>query len=141
MYRRIIAAALFTAALAVAASAQVARTPAPPGAKVYFIAPADGAVLSTPVTIRFGLAGMGVAPAGSETPNTGHHHLIIDGRIEDYGAAIPKDAHHIHFGGGQTEARLDLPPGRHTLQLVLGDRNHLPFDPPLQSEVITVTVR
>lgn len=124
-----------------AAVAEVARTPAPPNAKVYFIAPSNGAYLSSPVTVRFGLAGMGVAPAGVQAETTGHHHLLIDTKLEDYAAAIPKDTNNVHFGGGQTEATIALPPGTHTLQLIVGDHNHIPHDPPVKSEVITISVK
>lgn len=128
------------------ASAQ--QTPAPEDATLYFIAPEAGATVSSPVAVRFGLSGMGVAPAGTEQANTGHHHLLIDrppfGEGE-YGAeeltlAVPNDDNHRHFGGGQTEITLDLPPGEHTLQLVLGDHGHVPHDPPVMSEVISITV-
>jgi len=115
-------------------------TPAPEGAHLYFISPVDGARLTNPVTIRFGLAGMGVAPAGVQNPKAGHHHLIIDAPTPPAGMPIPSDAHHRHFGGGQTEVTLDLPLGTHTLQLVLGDYEHVPFDPPIVSKRITVTV-
>lgn len=118
------------------------RTPAPAGAKVYFITPADGATLSNPVTVRFGLAGMGVAPAGTVKENTGHHHLLVDvDQMPAMDLPLPNDDHHRHFGGGQTEITLDLPPGRHTLQLLLGDANHIPHDPPVISDKITVEVQ
>ncbi len=123
-------------------------TPSSPEATVYFVTPADGATETSPVTVVFGLRGMGVAPAGTEKENTGHHHLLIDrpplGQGED-GAdelsnGLPSDEHHMHFGGGQTEVTLDLAPGRHTLQLVLGDAGHVPHSQPVVSEVITITV-
>jgi hypothetical protein len=118
------------------------RSPAPQGAKVYFLAPTDGAELSSPVTVRFGLSGMGVAPAGIAFAETGHHHLLIDVvELPSMDAPIPADARHVHFGKGQTEASVELPPGRHTLQLLLGDHTHQPHDPPLLSERITVTVK
>ena len=118
------------------------ETPAPSDAKVYFIDLKDGDTVTSPVTIRFGLTGMGIAPAGTEIPNTGHHHLIIDDRIEGEAldAAIPMDEKHLHFGKGQTEATVTLPKGQHTLQLVLGDWSHIPHKPPVMSERITVTV-
>ncbi|GAB4298009.1 MAG: DUF4399 domain-containing protein [Roseovarius sp.] len=128
--------------------AQAGQTAAPQDARVYFIAPHDGDTVTSPVHVVFGLSGMGVAPAGTDKANTGHHHLLIDrpplGQGPD-GAAelddpLPSDAHHRHFGGGQTETMLELPPGRHTLQLVLGDMNHIPHNPPVVSEVITITV-
>ena len=131
--------ALLVAALAWAEAA-VPRTPRPAQARLYFITPEDGATVSSPVVIRFGLSGMGVAPAGVATPDTGHHHLIIDADVPPAAAPIPNDEHHKHFGGGQTETTLSLPPGEHTLQLVLGDKDHVPHDPPLVSDRITITV-
>jgi hypothetical protein len=130
-------------AIALPAFAQLARTPAPAGAGVYFIAPADGATVTGPVTIRFGLRGMGVAPAGVEHANTGHHHLLINVAPSelDMGGNIPADERHRHFGAGQTEATLTLPAGTHRLQLLLGDHNHIPHQPPVMSAVITITVR
>jgi len=119
-----------------------------PDARVYFVNLSDGDLVKSPVTIVFGLSGMGVAPAGTEKENTGHHHLLIDrppfGQGED-GAdelvnGLPSDENHMHFGGGQTEVTLDLAPGTHTLQLVLGDAGHVPHSPPVVSEVITITV-
>ena len=141
-------AAAAVAGLAMSQSALAQDTPAPEGAEAYFISPHDGDTVSSPVTVRFGLKGMGVAPAGTEKENTGHHHLLIDtpalGQGEDGAAelteAIPADDHHVHFGGGQTETTLDLAPGEHTLQLVVGDKNHFPLVPPVASQVITVTV-
>ena len=91
--------------------------------------------------VRFGLKGMGVAPAGVEKENTGHHHLLINQKLEDGMNAIPADDKHRHFGGGQTEAAVTLPPGKYTLQLILGDHQHIPHNPPVQSEVITITVK
>ena len=132
-----------TIALLLAGPALAAdRTPAPPGAVVYFITPADGETVANPVTVRFGLKGMGVAPAGVEKENSGHHHLLIDvPDLPPLDEPIPADDQHRHFGGGQTEVTLDLPPGTHTLQLLLGDQNHVPFDPPIVSEKITITVQ
>lgn len=120
----------------------IARTPSPEGAHVYIISPADGQAVSSPVTVRFGLRGLGVAPAGIDKPNTGHHHLLID--VPDRPALdkpLPADEHHRHFGGGQTEATIELSPGKHTLQLIMGDQNHIPHDPPVMSEKVTVTVK
>jgi hypothetical protein len=131
--------AAVTAAIASAAAAD--RTPSPPGAKVYFIAPADGATVSNPVTVRFGMLGMGVAPAGVEREKTGHHHLIIDAGLPPIDDPVPTDDHYRHFGGGQTETTIELKPGKHTLQLLLGDHNHFPHNPPVKSEVITITVK
>ncbi|MEM6665421.1 MAG: DUF4399 domain-containing protein [Pseudomonadota bacterium] len=134
-----IAAAL---ALSFASPALADRTAAPDGAAVYFIGPADGATVANPVTIQFGLRGMGVAPAGVEKENTGHHHLLVNMPADevDMDFALPADDNHRHFGGGQTEVTLDLPAGTHTLQLLLGDHNHIPHDPPVISDVITITV-
>ncbi|MCC5966836.1 MAG: DUF4399 domain-containing protein [Natronohydrobacter sp.] len=120
----------------------MARTPAPEGAMVYFIGLEDGATVSNPVTLHFGARGIGIAPANVEWPNTGHHHLLINvdpAEVEmEYG--LPADDQHRHFGGGQTEVTLDLPAGTHTMFLLMGDHNHVPHDPPIMSEVITITV-
>lgn len=117
-------------------------SPSAEGAMSYIISPEDGAVVSGPVTVRFGLKGMGVAPAGVQVPNTGHHHLMVDvADLPDLTAPLPSDANHIHFGAGQTETVLDLPPGEHTLQLILGDFAHTPHEPPVVSERVTITVR
>jgi hypothetical protein len=120
-----------------------AQTPSPPGAKVYFINLHDGQEVTSPFLVQFGLSGMGVAPAGVEKPNTGHHHLLIDTTLsgDQLKEAIPMDDTHKHFGAGQTEATITLPPGKHTLQLVLGDFQHIPHAPPVMSPVITVTVK
>ena len=131
---------LLLALVASSATAQDFRQPAPKGAKVYFIEPADGAKIKGAVTVKFGLVGMGVAPAGVEKKDTGHHHLLVDAKLADLGAAIPADDKHRHFGGGQTETTVSLPPGRHTLQLVVGDHNHIPHNPPIMSDIITITV-
>lgn len=133
-----LATVIFSAALSV--SALAGPTPAPEGAKAYIISPADGATVSNPVTIVFGLEGFGVAPAGVEKANTGHHHLIIDAELPDMNAPIPSDEHHKHFGGGQTQTTLELTPGQHSLQLLMGDQNHIPHNPPVMSEKITITV-
>ena len=116
------------------------RTASPAGAKVYFIAPKAGAVVTGEVTVRFGLKGMGVAPAGTAAENTGHHHLIIDSPLPPLDRPVPMDDKHVHFGKGQTETTLTLPPGTHTLQLLLGDHLHIPHQPVVASEKITVTV-
>jgi len=129
----------------VAGLALAGETPAPAGAELYFISPQDGATVASPVTVRFGLKGMGVAPAGVEDKaNTGHHHLLIDTDElsgEALNEPIPADDHHKHFGGGQTETAIELAPGTHTLQLVLGDWSHIPHNPPVMSQKITVTVK
>lgn len=118
-----------------------ARTPAPENAELYFISPTDGEVVQSPVTVRFGLRGLGVAPAGVEVPNTGHHHLLVNTETPPLDQPIPADERHRHFGAGQTEVELELPPGEHTLQLLLGDHLHIPHDPPVISEPITITVQ
>jgi hypothetical protein len=124
------------------APATLERTASPPGAEVYIISPKDGATIHGPVHVVFGLKGMGVAPAGVKFENTGHHHLLIDTDAPaDMGAPLPAIPDKIvHFGKGQTEATLTLPAGRHTLQLLLGDPNHVPHNPPVISKKITVTV-
>ena len=121
--------------------AAIARTPRPADAKIYIISPTNGESVSSPVTVRFGLSGMGIAPAGVVSPNTGHHHLIVDAPSPSGGVPVPKDDKHIHFGGGQTETSLQLTPGKHTLQLELADKDHVPFEPQLVSDVVTITVK
>jgi hypothetical protein len=123
-----------------AAAQALPRTPAPAGATAYIISPTNGATVKSPFTVRFGLKGMGVAPAGVTNANTGHHHLIIDADTPADSVPIPNDDKHRHFGAGQTEVELTLPPGQHTLQLVLGDALHIPHQPPVRSEKITITV-
>src|SRR5262249_45303042 len=120
-----------------------AQPPAPAGASVYFINLKTGDTVTSPFKVQFGLAGIGVAPAGVEKANTGHHHLIIDATLsaDELKAPIASDAKHVHFGGGQTEATVTLPAGQHTLQLVLGDWSHIPLVPPVMSEPITITVK
>ncbi|MBC7162276.1 DUF4399 domain-containing protein [Immundisolibacter sp.] len=118
----------------------LAATPAPPGAEVYFISPKDGETVNSPVTVRFGLKGMGVAPAGMQKDATGHHHLLIDAPLPPLDQPVPNDDHHRHFGAGQTETVITLPPGKHTLQLLLGDFAHIPHDPPVMSAPISITV-
>ena len=108
--------------------------------ELYFVSPADGAVVKGPVQVVFGLRGLGVAPAGVDRPNTGHHHLVIDAPLPPQGQPIPADANHLHFGGGQTETTIELPPGEHTLQLVLGNHLHVPLEPAVVSRKITITV-
>lgn len=116
--------------------------PAPEGAKLRIIWPRNGAVVKGGFWLRMGLSGMGVAPAKVEWPDTGHHHVLVDvDMVPAPGEPIPNDRNHLHFGGGQTEARIELPPGKHTLQLVLGDDDHRVFDPPIVSPKITITVR
>lgn len=123
-----------------ALAADLPATPAPEGAKVYIISPGDGALVPQTFTVRFGLKAMGVAPAGVANPKAGHHHLLID-KAELPPPGLPMSQDVKHFGGGQTEAEITLPPGPHTLQLIMGDMNHVPFDPPVVSEKITVQVQ
>jgi len=110
-------------------------------AKVYFVEPVDGATVSKTFTVKFGLSGMGVAPAGVNKENTGHHHLLINTELTDYTKPIGASGQMKHFGGGQTEAEITLPEGTHTLQLVLGNYLHIPHDKPVVSEKITITVK
>lgn len=121
-------------------AAQDFTTPSVPGTELYFIAPMDGARLTSPIRVKFGLRGMGVAPAGVEKEGTGHHHLLIDVPLAPLDENIIADENHIHFGGGQTEALIELPVGQHTLQLLLGDQNHLPHQPAVFSKQITITI-
>ena len=116
------------------------RSERPEAARVYFITPTDGETTSSPVVVRFGLGGMGVAPAGVEKKHTGHHHLVVDAELPPANLPIPKSDNYRHFGGGQTEVTLELEPGTHTLQLLLGDHFHVAHDPPVVSEKITITV-
>ena len=135
--------ALIITALLISASVAFAqeRTPAPAGAEVYIIAPKDGAHVHSPLLVQFGLKGMGIAPAGIKFDNTGHHHLLIDTDAPaDLAAPLPATDKIVHFGKGQTETSLTLAPGKHTLQLLLADQNHIPHSPPLLSPKITITV-
>lgn len=136
------AAAILTALLTLPTLALAQPVPAPEGAEVYFISPADGATVANPVTIRFGLRGMGIAPAGADWDNTGHHHLLVNIEPSEIAMdeSLPATDQIRHFGGGQTEATLELPAGTHTLRLLLGDYSHTPHDPPVMSDPITVTV-
>lgn len=125
-----------------AAPPSLPRTPSPPGATVSIASPADGAVVSSPVKVVFAIEGMTVVPAGDATPASGHHHLLVDAPLPaDLGQPLPKDDQHLHFGKGQTDTDLVLPPGQHTLLLVLGDANHIPHDPPVVSQPVTITVQ
>jgi Domain of unknown function (DUF4399) len=132
------------ALLALAGSALAAdlpRSKSPSGAELYFISPKDGETVASPVTVRFGLRGMGIAPAGVAMADTGHHHLLIDANLPATDRPIPADERHVHFGKGQTEASVTLAPGKHRLQLLLGDHLHIPHDPPVASKTISITVR
>lgn len=130
---------LILTTVAAFSSAQ-AQTPAAENAELYFISPKDGDAVSNPITVRFGLKNMGVAPAGIQSGNTGHHHLLIDTDLPSLNLPIINDDKHRHYGLGQTETTLELPPGAHTLQLLLGDFAHMPHSPPVASKRITITV-
>lgn len=117
------------------------KVAATPGSALYFANLKNGDVVSSPVNIQFGLRGMGVAPAGIEKAGTGHHHLLVDVASLDVNAPIPTSDQHRHFGLGQTEVTLAMTPGKHTLQLLMGDQNHIPHHPIVMSERITITVK
>ncbi len=122
------------------AASALPRTPAPDGARVFFITPADGDTVTSPVAIEFGIEAMTVRPAGVQEPDSGHHHLVVDAELPNPGLPIPKSENYIHFGDGSTTTSLELEPGEHTLQLILGDHLHIPHDPPVHSGVIRITV-
>lgn len=124
----------------VEAPAALPRTTSPDGARVFFITPADGDTVPNPVGVEFGLEGMSVVAAGVNEPHSGHHHIIIDAGLPDMSLPIPADANYVHFGDASTSTELTLAPGEHTLQLLLGDHLHVPHDPPVVSETITITV-
>ncbi len=128
------------AAEVAAEPAMLPRTPSADGASVFFITPANGTTVSNPIHIEFGIAGMDVVKAGVDQPHSGHHHLLIDTDLPDVGLPIPADEHHIHFGDGSTATEISLPPGDHTLQMLLGDHRHIPHNPAVVSQPITVTV-
>jgi hypothetical protein len=123
------------------AQAAPGRSPAPKGAEAYFHYPLDRMTVRSKFKVRIGLRGMGVAPAGVQKAGTGHHHLLVDTQLTRFDRPIPNDPQHIHLGNGQTEVEVTLPPGRHTLQLVVADHDHLPHDPPVMSRVIQILVR
>ena len=125
---------IIACAAVLAASAAIAEP------RTYIISPADGATVSSPVEVVFGLEGFGVAPAGTVKDNTGHHHLIIDAPLPDLTKPIPANDNYRHFGGGQTQTTVELPPGKHTLQRLVGDYAHKPHATPIYSEVVTITV-
>ena len=130
------------AGLLMGVSVLASATPAPKGAEVSIVSPEDGATIPQTVVVKFAVENIALAPAGDTTKNTGHHHVLIDvDQLPAAGTPIPKDANHLHFGGAQTQAEITLTPGEHTLQLELGDSNHMPFDPPIVSEKITVNVK
>jgi hypothetical protein len=126
------------------ALAETAKPYWPADAQVFFVEPKAGATVSSPVKVVMGIKGIKIAPAGTEDPNTGHHHILVDADLPKGDAAnypLPADDNHKHFGKGQTETELTLSPGTHTLQLVVGDGNHVPHDPALASDKITITVK
>jgi hypothetical protein len=116
------------------------RSASPDGARVFFITPASGDTVGNPIILEFGIEGMNIAKAGNQQPHSGHHHLLIDTDLPDPGLPIPADAHHVHFGDGSTTTEITLAAGEHTLQLLLGDHLHIPHDPPVVSNPITITV-
>ncbi len=132
--------AVEAAAEAATTAVELPRTASPAGATVFFISPADGDTVTSPVTIEFGISGMDVVKAGEAGAKTGHHHLIIDASLPDLGLPIPADEHYLHFGDASTTTELSLEPGTHTLQLLLGDYLHIPHDPPVMSTAITLEV-
>jgi hypothetical protein len=117
------------------------RLPSPAEAGLYFHTPLNNMSVPPKFKVRIGLRGMGVAPAGVQKAGTGHHHLLIDTQLARFDQPIPNNPQHIHLGNGQTEVEVTLPPGRHTLQLVLGDHDHIPHEPPIVSQRIQITVR
>ena len=133
---------VFLAALMLTPVTAWAQTPAPSDVLLYVISPRDGQRVRSPFTVQFGLRNMGVTRAGDKAPNVGHHHLLVDVDASSLEAKepVPTDRKHLHFGGGQTETKLDLPPGKHTLQLVLGDAEHKLFNPAVISDKVTITV-
>ena len=137
---KVVEASSTSGSAAAPAASAYKRKSSPAGAKVYLVYPKNGGVVSPESVVRFGLVGMGVAPAGIDKANTGHHHLLIDTPLPPMGEPIPNDFNHLHFGLGQTEAKVKLPLGTHTLQLLLGDENHVPHDPPVMSQPIKVLV-
>ena len=143
MHAKILAGLLIVSAggaLAAFSVAQLPRSRSPKDVELYFISPRGDEAVTSPVTVRFGLRGMGVAPAGVAMENTGHHHLLVDADVPAFDRPIPADANHVHFGKGQTEAQVTLAQGRHRLQLLLADHLHVPHDPPVLSKSITITV-
>lgn len=122
------------------APAALPRSASAEGARVFFITPSDGATVSNPVTIEFGTEGMSVVAAGVNETHSGHHHVLIDTGLPDLSMPIPADENHVHFGDGRTTTELTLEPGQHTLQMLLGDHLHIPHDPALMSDTITITV-
>ncbi|MDF7796753.1 DUF4399 domain-containing protein [Pseudomonas syringae] len=135
-------AGLLLSASMLASAADIPRTAAPEGAEVYIISPKDGETVTSPFKVQFGLTGMGVAPAGVDVPETGHHHLLIDVKDQpSMNAPLPVSDNIRHFGKGQTETEINLPPGQHTLQLLMGDKGHMPLNPSVESKKITINVK
>lgn len=128
------------AAATEAPAPKLPRTAAPAGARAFIVEPKDGATVSSPVTVTFGAENIEVIAAGNDAPGSGHHHLLINAPLPDFGLPIPKSDQYVHFGGGQTETSLELEPGRYELRLLFGDHMHIPHDPPVYSEVVTITV-
>ncbi len=138
---RLLFALIFTLFVAVSPALAVTLSPAAEGARTYIISPKDGATVPEDFTVKFGLSGMGVAPAGFDKVGTGHHHLLIDvDELPVLTEPLAATTKIRHFGGGQTEANISLPPGEHTLQLLLGNYTHVPHDKPVLSEKISITV-
>ena len=125
----------------VAEAVTMPRTASPDGASVFFISPANGDTVTSPVSIEFGIEGMSVVKAGDSQPDSGHHHLLVDTDLPDLGLPIPADEHHIHFGDGSTSTEISLDPGTHTLRMLLGDHLHIPHESPIMSDPITITVK
>lgn len=138
MYKAFVSAIFLYSGIALAGP-----TPAPANAHLYIGWPNDGEVIAhgKPIRVWFGLRNMGVAPKGVKFPNTGHHHLLIDTDLPAADQEIPSDRNHLHYGAGETEAVIELPPGKHTLQLLMGDYQHIPHNPPVYSKKITITVK
>jgi len=135
-------AGLLLGASLLANAADVPRTPSPANAEVYIISPKDGATVPGTFKVQFGLKGMGVAPAGVDVPDTAHHHLLVDLKAQpDLNAPLPNNDNIRHFGKGQTETEITLAPGKHTLQLIMGDKSHIPLNPSVESKQITVNVK
>ena len=128
-------------AMVLCAGGVQAASPSPAGAQVSIVSPKDGEAVTGPVKIAFAVTGMTISPAGTAKENSGHHHLIIDTDLPAADAPIAKDAQHMHFGAGQTEASVDLPKGKHTLQLMFADHNHVPHQPVVASKKITIEVK
>lgn len=142
MTKKLLLSAVALVLLTGVVAAQLPKQKSAEGTTVYFVAPANGATVPSTFTVKFGLKGMGIAPAGVQHANTGHHHLLVDvAELPDFNAALPANNNIRHFGGGQTEAEITLPPGQHTLQLVFADYLHIPHDRPIVSEKITITVK